>query len=62
MLVCYSCYEIRVLISLLFLSSCAAAFEFMKSNPVGKLDINAFEQSCGVGIVVTLEDIDREVN
>ncbi|KAL5516066.1 hypothetical protein EMCRGX_G001329 [Ephydatia muelleri] len=37
-----------------------AAFEFMKSNPVGKLDLTAFEQSCGVGVVITQGDIDRE--
>ena len=41
--------------------ACAAAFDYMKSNPIGKLDLSAFEQSCGVGVVVTQEDINREV-
>ena len=50
------------LVTTLSSSSCVAAFEFMKSNPVGKLDFTAFEQSCGVGVVVTQGDIDREVS
>ena len=50
------------LVTTLSSSSCVAAFEFMKSNPVGKLDLTAFEQSCGVGVVITQGDIDREVS
>ena len=50
------------LVTTLSSSSCVAAFEFMKSYPVGKLDLTAFEQSCGVGVVVTQGDIDREVS
>lgn len=35
----------------------AAAFEYLKSNPVDPIDIASFEGFCGVGIVVTREEI-----
>lgn len=35
--------------------------EYLISNPVGNIDISAFEESCGVGIVVTPEQIEQEV-
>lgn len=36
--------------------------EYLLSNPVGQLDIKAFEASCGVGITVTGDQIEAEVD
>jgi glutaminyl-tRNA synthetase len=35
--------------------------DYLLSNPLGDVDIKAFEESCGVGIVVTPEQIEQEV-
>ena len=35
--------------------------EYLLSNPIGQLDIKAFEESCGVGVVVTGDQIEAEV-
>jgi glutaminyl-tRNA synthetase len=35
--------------------------DYLLSNPLGDVDIKAFEESCGVGIVVTPEQIELEV-
>ncbi len=35
--------------------------EYLISNPLGDVDIKAFEESCGVGILVTPEQIEQEV-
>lgn len=35
--------------------------DYLIANPVGSVNIKAFEDSCGVGIVVTPEDIEEEV-
>ena len=35
--------------------------DYLMSHPVGNVDIKAFEESCGVGIVVTPEKIEQEV-
>ena len=38
-----------------------AAMDYLLSNPTGNLDIQAFEESCGVGVVVLPEQIEQEV-
>lgn len=38
-----------------------AAMDYLISNPLGDVDIKAFEESCGVGVVVTPEQIEQEV-
>lgn len=38
-----------------------AAMEFLKSHPVDHIDVNAFEASCGVGVVITREEIAEKV-
>ena len=35
--------------------------EYLLSTPIGQLDIKAFEESCGVGVVVTGDQIEAEV-
>lgn len=35
--------------------------DYLISNPIGNVDIKAFEESCGVGVVVTPEQIEQEV-
>ena len=35
--------------------------EYLLSNPVGQPDIKAFETSCGVGITITGDQIEAEV-
>ena len=35
--------------------------KYLSDNPVGDVNIKAFEESCGVGVVVTLEQIKEEV-
>ena len=37
-----------------------AAFDYLKRYPL-EVDVAAFEDNCGVGIVVTAEDIRNEV-
>lgn len=39
----------------------AAAIDYLMSNPVGDVDIKAFEEACGVGVVVLPEQIEVEV-
>ncbi len=38
-----------------------AAIEYLISNPIGNVDIKAFEESCGVGVVILPEQIEMEV-
>ena len=35
--------------------------EYLMSNRIGEVNIKAFEEACGVGIVVTPERIEQEV-
>lgn len=35
--------------------------EFLKSNPVDPIDRSALEAFCGVGVVITLEQITEKV-
>ena len=35
--------------------------DYLLSNPIGNVDMKAFEMSCGVGIVVSPEQIEQEV-
>ncbi len=35
--------------------------DYLISNPIGNVDMKAFEESCGVGIVVSPEQIEQEV-
>ncbi|XP_027366589.1 glutamine--tRNA ligase isoform X1 [Abrus precatorius] len=44
------------------MSQLDAAFYFLGSTGLEKLDLNKFEEACGVGIEVTMEDIERTVN
>lgn len=37
-----------------------AAFDYLKRHPL-EVDVASFEDHCGVGIVVTAEDIENEV-
>ena len=39
-----------------------AAFEYMKSHPVGQVDEEEFSQYCGVGVVITLHQIQEQVH
>lgn len=38
-----------------------AAIEYLISNPIGNVDIKAFKESCGVGVVILPEQIEMEV-
>lgn len=38
-----------------------AALEFLKSHPVDPIDVAAFELDCGVGVVITPEQITEQV-
>lgn len=38
-----------------------AAFEYLKSHPVDPIDVPSFEKSCGVGMVITQEEITARV-
>ena len=38
-----------------------AALEFLKSHPVDPVDAAAFELSCGVGVIITPEQITQQV-
>ena len=39
----------------------AAAMEFLKANPVDPVATDAFEEFCGVGVVITEEQIIAKV-
>ena len=39
----------------------SAAFDYLKSHPVDPVDVAEFEHCCGVGVVVTQEEIDQQV-
>ena len=41
--------------------SLAAALEFLKSHPVDPIDVAAFELDCGVGVVITPDQIVQQV-
>lgn len=38
-----------------------AAMDYCKSHPVDPIEMNAFEASCGVGVVITREQIAEKV-
>jgi glutaminyl-tRNA synthetase len=38
-----------------------AALEFLKSHPLDPIDVAAFELDCGVGVVITPEQITEQV-
>lgn len=38
-----------------------AAIDYLLSNPIEPIDIKALEESAGIGVVVTLDDIQRVV-
>ena len=38
-----------------------AAFEYLKSHPVGQIDEQEFAHYCGVGVVVTIDQIQEQV-
>lgn len=38
-----------------------AAMDYLISNPIGNVNIKAFEESCGVGVVILPEQIEMEV-
>lgn len=54
-------WNIFIILSLIFVCVTLAAMDYLLSNPLGDVDIKAFEESCGVGIVVTPEQIEQEV-
>lgn len=39
-----------------------AALEFVKSHPEDPLNVKAFEEACGVGVVVTPEQVEEAVS
>ena len=39
----------------------SAAFDFLKSHPVDPIDVKSFEQFCGVGVVISQDDINQKV-
>ena len=39
-----------------------AAFDYLLSNPNDPLNIKAFEEFSGIGVVVTLDEIKSKVN
>ena len=43
------------------LRSFPAAFDYLKRHPVDRIDTAEFEHFCGVGVVVTQEEIDEKV-
>lgn len=45
----------------LCLSLCAAAMDFYKATPVDPVDRTALEAACGVGVVITEEQIAEKV-
>ena len=38
-----------------------AALEFLKSHPMDPIDVATFELDCGVGVVITPEQITQQV-
>ena len=34
-----------------------AAFEYLKGHPVDPIDVDEFNETCGVGVVITREEI-----
>ena len=38
-----------------------AAMEYLKSHPLDPIDTAAFEQHCGVGVVISQEEITEKV-
>lgn len=46
---------------ILCVSAISAALEFLKSHPVDPIDVAAFELDCGVGVVITPEQITEQV-
>ncbi len=40
----------------------AAALEFLKTHPVDPIDTTTFEQCCGVGVVISQEEITQCVS
>lgn len=44
------------------LSCFTAALEFVKGHPEDPLDVKAFEEACGVGVVVTPEQVEEAVS
>lgn len=54
MLACYlNCF---------FLPSPAAALEFVKNNPEDPINQKEFEEACGVGVVLTPEQVEEAVS
>ena len=52
------CCNFDIVFQLLYDS---AALEFLKSHPVDPVDVAAFELDCGVGVVITPEQITQQV-
>lgn len=45
-----------------FLPSSAAALEFLKNNPEDPINQKEFEEACGVGVVITPEQVEEAVS
>lgn len=41
---------------------CTAALDYLKTHPVDPIDTKAFEQYCGVGVVISQEEITQCVS
>ena len=42
----------------LFSLICSAAVDYMKANPVLPVDVASFEESCGVGVKITPDQVE----
>ena len=64
---CGCMYNDIIHISMCVVGICAnscvsvAALEFLKSHPVDPIDVAAFELDCGVGVVITPDQITEQV-
>ena len=60
---CYFAQSVCVLFVFVCLFVCLpAAFAYLKSHPSGPVDRERLEQSCGIGVVITEEQIKQEVD
>ena len=50
------------LVNRVFVLIFLAAIDYLLSNPIEPVDVKALEESAGIGVVVSLEDIQRVVS
>ena len=62
---CCGIYNIHVHVHVHVHCTCiiwsTAAFEYLKSHPMGEVDDQEFSQYCGVGVVISPDQIEEQV-